>query len=71
MNQIVLLDFGASRDYSKQFVDNYIKVIEGAAVGDHQKVLDFSRKLGFLGGYETKVTIIKPTTSIAAQYSLL
>jgi len=52
--QVVLLDFGASREYSQSFVDKYIKVIEGAADGDRQKVLDYSRELGFLAGYETK-----------------
>lgn len=51
----MLLDFGASRDFPKQFVDDYIKVIEGAAARDQQKVIDYSRKLGFLAGYETKV----------------
>jgi len=53
--QVVLLDFGASREYSKNFVDKYIKVIEGAAENDREKVLDYSRELGFLAGYETKV----------------
>jgi len=55
--QVVLLDFGASREYSKNFVDKYIKVIEGAAENDREKVLDYSRELGFLAGYETKVII--------------
>jgi len=52
--QIVLLDFGASREYSKEFVDKYIKVIQGAAEGDHKQVLDYSVQLGFLTGYESK-----------------
>lgn len=51
----MLLDFGASREYSKEFVDKYIRVIEGAAEGDRQKVLEYSQALGFLAGYETKV----------------
>ena len=53
--QIILIDFGASREYSKEFVDNYIKVIEGAAKGDRKQVLDYSQILGFLTGYESKV----------------
>ena len=55
MFQLVLLDFGASREYSKKFVDNYMKVIKAAADKDKQAVLDYSVKLGFLTGYETKV----------------
>ncbi len=53
--QVILIDFGASREYSKEFVDNYIRVIEGAAKGDRQQVLEYSQVLGFLTGYESKV----------------
>ncbi|XP_076463711.1 atypical kinase COQ8B, mitochondrial-like [Babylonia areolata] len=54
-DRLVLLDFGASREYSKSFVDSYIKVIYAAAMGDRKKVLLGSQQLGFLTGYETKV----------------
>ncbi|CAL4184407.1 unnamed protein product, partial [Meganyctiphanes norvegica] len=50
-----LLDFGACREYSKSFVDNYIEVIHGAAHNDRDKVLHYSRVLGFLTGHEAKV----------------
>ncbi|XP_064622079.1 atypical kinase COQ8B, mitochondrial-like [Lineus longissimus] len=53
--QIILLDFGATRDFSKTFVDDYIRVIKAASVGDTGEVLERSRNLGFLTGYETKV----------------
>ncbi|XP_077996740.1 atypical kinase COQ8B, mitochondrial-like isoform X2 [Glandiceps talaboti] len=53
--QVALLDFGASIEYDKtKFVDKYIKVIRSASRGDRQGVLEGSRKLGFLTGYETK-----------------
>lgn len=51
----MLLDFGASREYSKQFVDKYIRIIKAAAENDRQTVLNISRELGFLTGYESKV----------------
>lgn len=51
---LVLLDFGAARDYSKAFVDDYIEIIRAAADGNPDKVYDYSVKLGFLTGYETK-----------------
>ena len=53
-NKIYLIDFGATREYSKQFVDKYIRIIRGAADGDRQSVLNWSRELKFLTGYETK-----------------
>lgn len=55
--QICLLDFGASRTYGKKFVDKYIKIIRGAAIGDRDMVIDNSIGLGFLTGYESKVMI--------------
>ncbi|XP_072031623.1 atypical kinase COQ8B, mitochondrial-like [Amphiura filiformis] len=53
--KLALLDFGASREYSKSFVDDYIRVIHGASTNDQKTVLEYSRKLGFLTGYESKV----------------
>ncbi|XP_072166914.1 atypical kinase COQ8B, mitochondrial-like [Diadema setosum] len=52
--KVTLLDFGASRYFDKSFVDVYMKVIHGAAVGDRQEVLENSRTLQFLTGYESK-----------------
>ncbi|XP_055880566.1 atypical kinase COQ8B, mitochondrial-like isoform X3 [Biomphalaria glabrata] len=54
-DKLVLLDFGASREFSKKFVDKYILVIKAAADGNRKEVLLRSRDLGFLTGYETKV----------------
>ncbi len=51
-NQIYLLDFGATREYSKYFVDRYIKIIRAAADNDREGVLKWSRELKFLTGYE-------------------
>ncbi|XP_035231498.1 atypical kinase COQ8A, mitochondrial-like [Stegodyphus dumicola] len=54
-NQIVLLDFGACNEYTPEFVDIYMSIIKGAADQDRESVLHFSRDLGFLTGYETKI----------------
>jgi len=54
-NKLYLLDFGASRTYSKEFVDLYIDLVKGAADNDKDKVMDISYKLGFLTGYEPQV----------------
>ncbi|XP_048259041.1 atypical kinase COQ8B, mitochondrial-like [Haliotis rufescens] len=53
--KLVLLDFGASREFDKSFVDKYIKVIKAASVGDRDTILSGSIDMGFLTGYETKV----------------
>ncbi|XP_072405577.1 atypical kinase COQ8B, mitochondrial [Chiloscyllium punctatum] len=53
--KVTLLDFGASREFGKEFTDNYIEVVRAAADGDRDKVLQKSRDLKFLTGYETKV----------------
>ncbi|XP_013778252.1 atypical kinase COQ8B, mitochondrial-like isoform X2 [Limulus polyphemus] len=54
-DQIALLDFGACREFSQEFVDKYMKVIKAAADQDPEGVLKNSVELGFLTGYETEV----------------
>ena len=53
---LVLLDFGASRAYDKKFVETYIKIIKAAADKDMEAILKYSRQIGFLTGYESKVS---------------
>lgn len=53
--QLGLLDFGATREYRPFFVNNYFRIIDGAANGDQEAVLEYSRKVGFLTGYESSV----------------
>lgn len=52
-----LLDFGATRTYSKEFVDSYIEVVKSAAMEDREKIISLSEKLGFLTGLEPKVMV--------------
>ena len=54
-NTIGLLDFGATREFKPKFVNTYFKVIDAAARRDREKVLEFSRQIGFLTGYESKI----------------
>lgn len=54
-DQLMLLDFGACREYDKSFVDKYMRVIKAAADCDEARVLECSMDLGFLTGYEAKV----------------
>lgn len=52
--QLVLIDFGATRFYTGEFIDNYRSVIRAALRQDGEEVLRLSRIMGFLTGYETK-----------------
>uniref|UniRef100_A0AAR2KD80 ABC1 atypical kinase-like domain-containing protein n=1 Tax=Pygocentrus nattereri TaxID=42514 RepID=A0AAR2KD80_PYGNA len=53
-NTIHLLDFGACREYPEAFTDDYIEVVHAASVGDRATVLQKSKDLKFLTGFETK-----------------
>ncbi|EMP24832.1 Putative aarF domain-containing protein kinase 4 [Chelonia mydas] len=54
-HQVTLLDFGASRPFSREFTHHYIeKVVKAAAEGDRAKVLQKSKDLKFMTGFETK-----------------
>uniref|UniRef100_A0AC35TU63 ABC1 domain-containing protein n=1 Tax=Rhabditophanes sp. KR3021 TaxID=114890 RepID=A0AC35TU63_9BILA len=53
--RMILLDFGASRAYSKPFVDKYMRVIKAAYDGDRPSMLKHSVDIGFLTGYESKL----------------
>ncbi len=50
-----MIDFGAAREFDKIFIDNYIKIIHGAAMNDKEIVLKFSREIGFLNGEENNL----------------
>ncbi|XP_038623170.1 atypical kinase COQ8B, mitochondrial isoform X2 [Tachyglossus aculeatus] len=53
-HQVALLDFGASRTFGTEFTDHYIEVVKAAVDGDRERVLQKSRDLKFLTGFETK-----------------
>ncbi|XP_055694834.1 atypical kinase COQ8B, mitochondrial [Lutzomyia longipalpis] len=52
--QLMLIDFGSTRFYSKEFIDNYFRVTVAASNKDRDTVLRISREMGFLTGYESK-----------------
>ncbi|CAO1403060.1 unnamed protein product [Diamesa serratosioi] len=51
--KLMLIDFGATRFYTKEFMDNYLKVIIAATEDDRDMVHKLSVEMGFLTGYET------------------
>lgn len=52
--KIELLDFGATRGYGKKFIKNYLGVLRAAARRDREACRQYSLKLGYLTGLESK-----------------
>ncbi|AYU83830.1 ABC1 protein, putative [Leishmania donovani] len=52
--RVYLLDFGASREYSREFVDDYLDVVTAAATKDCESIIAKSITLGFLTGQEVQ-----------------
>lgn len=52
-HKIELLDFGAARDFSDAFVEDYCAVLRGSVNRDRKVVEEYSRKLGYLTGLES------------------
>lgn len=55
--RIVLLDFGATRSYGREFVDDYLELVWASSKGDRSRILEQSIKLGFLTGSESQEMI--------------
>lgn len=54
---INLIDFGAARDYPKNFVDDYLRMVIACANKDREAAITMSRRLGFLTGEESEVML--------------
>lgn len=52
--RINLIDMGAARKYEDKFVDNYFHIVYGAATNDKERVIEYSKILGFLTGEENR-----------------
>lgn len=52
-----LIDFGASKDYPKPFVDDYLRMVRACADKDRDEVIHRSLRLGFLTGEESQVML--------------
>lgn len=52
--KIELLDFGASTSYGDEFTHNYLEVLRAATRGDRKACEEYSLKLGYLTGLESK-----------------
>lgn len=52
--RLMLIDFGSTRFYTKEFIDNYLRVTMAAARRDRDEVLRVSETMGFLTGLESE-----------------
>jgi predicted unusual protein kinase regulating ubiquinone biosynthesis (AarF/ABC1/UbiB family) len=55
--QIELVDFGAPREYSKEFMDSWLRLLQAGAAGDREACIEWSLKLGYLTGEENEVCL--------------
>lgn len=57
-NTIHLIDFGATIEYSKEFLDIYLDLLKAAASKNQDESKELSKQLGFLTGVESEVGLI-------------
>ncbi|KAI0157625.1 ABC1-domain-containing protein [Xylariaceae sp. FL1272] len=63
-NKLELLDFGASREFPEEFVAQYLSLLAAAARRDREAVIDFSQRLGYLTGHESRTMLDAHVASI-------
>jgi len=65
------LDFGACREYSRDFTDTYFQIVYAASKKDRKTIIDASVKLGFLTGEENKTMLDAHTDAVTIIGELL
>ncbi|KAI3325050.1 ABC1-domain-containing protein [Xylariaceae sp. AK1471] len=63
-NKLELLDFGASREFPALFVAQYMSLLAAAARQDRDAVIDYSQRLGYLTGHESRAMLDAHIASI-------
>ena len=58
------MDFGATREYSKAFIDSWLRLLQAAASDDRDACVEWSRKLGYLTGEENDVRLLSLPPSL-------
>lgn len=56
-DRLVLLDFGASREYPEHFITMYVQLLAAASRSDRETVKKLSEDLGYLTGHESKAML--------------
>ncbi|KAJ7430138.1 ABC1-domain-containing protein [Mycena galericulata] len=55
--RLELVDFGSTRAYEKAFIDDWLRLLQAAALDDRDKCIEWSLKLGYLTGGENQVML--------------
>lgn len=55
--QVELVDFGATREYSKEFMDDWARLLGAGAADDREGCVHWSLKLGYLTGDENETML--------------
>lgn len=63
-DRLVLLDFGASREYPDEFITQYVQLLAAASRTDRERVRILSEELGYLTGHESKTMLDAHTASV-------
>ena len=63
-NKLELLDFGASREFPREFVTQYVQLLEAASRSDRAGIKSLSESLGYLTGHESRAMLEAHTESI-------
>lgn len=63
--KLALIDFGATREYNKDFMDNWLRLLQSAANEDRDACIHWSLKLGYLIGKESEVCVrLRPSACV-------
>ncbi|KAH8831183.1 ABC1-domain-containing protein [Flagelloscypha sp. PMI_526] len=62
--QINLIDFGATREYSKEFMESWFHLLHAAANNDRDGCIEWSLKVGYLTGAENETMLDAHVTSM-------
>ncbi|EKM52440.1 uncharacterized protein PHACADRAFT_126247 [Phanerochaete carnosa HHB-10118-sp] len=63
--RIELVDFGATREYSKEFIGSWFRLLQAAASDDRQACIGWSLKVGYLTGEENELMLDAHATSMS------
>ncbi|KAI0641029.1 ABC1 family-domain-containing protein [Trametes meyenii] len=55
--RVELVDFGATREYSKEFIDDWLRLLSAAVADDRDACIEWSLKLGYLTGQENDIML--------------
>lgn len=54
--QLQLIDFGATREYSVEFMDKWYRLLKSVIDNDREAMREYSLKVGYLTGEENEVS---------------